>query len=196
MMLSRFAQQALKRSLPVRTANSAAFSVLGHGKYKTSTGIVRFSSHVLYFSLKRFPNLNLCFYIPFSVSFYKVGLPVDPNACENIVVHYQALLDRMAASDMPETAQYRVVVEKIANYRIKIAKENPDDPDLVEELCRCGQVEELVEQAKDEMQVLEMYLKERVWELVPDHEVGVEYNPDPSTDHETLDDIDESEESK
>lgn len=117
-----------------------------------------------------------------------MGLPVDPNAVSNVIVHYQALLDRMAASDLPETAQYRVDLEKIANYRIKVAQENPDDPDLVEDLCQCGQVEELIEQAKDEMEVLEMYLKERLWEHIEDSDVHVEYNPDPSADHEGVED--------
>lgn len=115
-----------------------------------------------------------------------MGLPVDPNAVSNIIVHYQALLDRMAASDLPETAQYRVDVEKIARYRIKVATENPDDPDMVEDLCQCGQVEELIEQAKDEMEVLEMYLKERLWEYV-DSEIEVEYNPDPEADDVGID---------
>ncbi|KAL3942681.1 MAG: hypothetical protein SGBAC_003165 [Bacillariaceae sp.] len=115
-----------------------------------------------------------------------VGLPYDPNAVSNIVVEYQALLDRMAASDLPETAQYRVDVEKIARYRIKIAMENPEDPDLVEDLCQCGQVEELVEQARDEMEVLDMYLKERLWEHINDSDVDIDYNPDPSQDHEGM----------
>lgn len=101
-----------------------------------------------------------------------------------MIIHYQALLDRMAISDLPATAQYRVDIETIANYRIKVAKENMDDPDMVEELCQCGQVEELIEQAKDEMEVLDMYLKERLWEHIADIEVDVEYNPDPSADHE------------
>ena len=118
---------------------------------------------------------------------------MDPDAVSNIVVSYQALLDRMAASDLPETAQYRVDVEKIARYRIKVAMENPEDPDMVEDLCQCGQVEELIEQAKDEMEVLEMYLKERLWEQV-DSTVDVEYNPDPSMDHDGMDDA--TEESK
>ncbi len=112
----------------------------------------------------------------------KVGLPVDPDGVSNVVKHYQALLDRMAASDLPETAQYRVDVEKISKHRIKVAQEYPDDPDMVEDLCQCGQVEELVEQAKDEMEVLEMYLKERLWEYIDDSDVAVEYNPDPSAD--------------
>ncbi|KAG7350934.1 ETC complex I subunit [Nitzschia inconspicua] len=121
-----------------------------------------------------------------------VGLPVDPEACSKIVTKYQALLDRMAASDLPETAQYRVDVEKIARYRIKIATEHADDPDLVEELCQCGQVEELVQQADDEMMVLDMYLKERLWEEIDyDVDVEIEYNPDPSKDSEGLDDDEE-----
>lgn len=119
-------------------------------------------------------------------------MPADPDAVSKIIVNYQALLDRMAASDLPETVQYRVDVEKIANYRIKVAKENPDDPDMVEELCQCGQVEELVEQAKDEMEVLDMYLKERLWEHVVDPEVDIEYNPDPSADHEGVEEAEDS----
>lgn len=94
----------------------------------------------------------------------------------------------MVASDLPENAQYRVDVESISNYRIKVAKENLDDPEMVEELCQCGQVEELVSQAELEMEVLEMYLKERLWEQI-DYEVDVniEHNPDPSKDGEGLD---------
>ena len=115
-------------------------------------------------------------------------MPVDPDGVSNMVKHYQALLDRMSASDLPETAQYRVDVEKMAKYRIKVAQEYPDDPDMVEELCQCGQVEELIEQAKDEMVVLEMYLKERLWEQIDgSYEVAVEYNPDPSADEAGID---------
>mmetsp|Transcript_16405 Transcript_16405/g.33823 ORF Transcript_16405/g.33823 Transcript_16405/m.33823 type:complete len:166 (+) Transcript_16405:80-577(+) len=118
-----------------------------------------------------------------------VGLPADPDAVSKIVTSYQALLDRMTASDLPENAQYRADLESISNYRIKIATENPDDPEMVEELCQCGQVEELVQQAELEMGVLEMYLKERLWEDI-DYEVEVEvdHNPDPSKDGEGLDD--------
>ena len=120
---------------------------------------------------------------------------MDPDAVEKIIVKYQALLDKMAASDMPETAQYRMDVEKIARYRIDIAMEHRDDPDMVEDLCRGGQVEELVKQADDEMQVLDMYLSTRMWELVEnddDEDIVVENNPDPAKDHAGLEeDLDE-----
>jgi NADH dehydrogenase (ubiquinone) 1 alpha subcomplex subunit 5 len=101
----------------------------------------------------------------------------------------------MAKSDMPETAQYRMDIEKISRYRIQTAMEYPEDPEMVEELCQCGQVEELVQQADDEMLVLEMYLDTRMWELVSDSEIDIEYNPDPSKDEEGLDD-DEEEKAK
>lgn len=116
---------------------------------------------------------------------------MDHDSVGKIIAGYQALLDRMSASDMPDTAQYRVDVEKIARYRIKIAMEHPEDPDMVEELCQCGQVEELVIQAEEEMDVLDMYLKSRMWELVADSNVDVEFNPDPSKDHQGLDDEEE-----
>ena len=87
----------------------------------------------------------------------------------------------MAASDMPEPAQYRKNVTAIAEHRIKAAKENPNDPEKVEELCNCGQVEELVMQADNEMIVLEMYLRNRWWEYVHDN-VPIEYEPDHEKD--------------
>jgi NADH dehydrogenase (ubiquinone) 1 alpha subcomplex subunit 5 len=108
------------------------------------------------------------------------------------VTEYQALLDKMSASDLPENAQYRVDLEKIARYRIKVAMEHPDDPDMVEDLCMCGQVEELVQQAKDEMQVLDMYLATRLWEQIPDIEADIDYNPDPSKDSAEVEDDDDA----
>ncbi|KAL3780290.1 hypothetical protein HJC23_001331 [Cyclotella cryptica] len=110
-----------------------------------------------------------------------VGLPVDHDAVPKMIIKYQALLDKLAASDMPPTATYRKNVEKICRYRIAAAQENLDDPEKVEELCNCGQVEELVIQADNEMKVMDMYLRNRWWELVKP--VEVEYNPDPNDDH-------------
>jgi len=95
---------------------------------------------------------------------------------------FQTLLDRMEASDMPETAQYRIDVTKWCNYVIKAAKENPEDPEAVEELVNMGQVEELIEMADDEMIALETYLKCRMWELVEASNPKIEFDPDPLKD--------------
>uniref|UniRef100_A0A6U1QVV9 Uncharacterized protein n=1 Tax=Cyclophora tenuis TaxID=216820 RepID=A0A6U1QVV9_CYCTE len=112
-----------------------------------------------------------------------VGLEVDHDAIPKIIAKYQLLLDTMAASDMPESAFYRSTLEKLCRYRIQAAQENPDDPEKVEEICNCGQVEELVLQADDEMEVLQMYIRNRWWEEV-EQDVDILYDPDP----EDLDD--------
>ena len=108
---------------------------------------------------------------------------MDHNAVSKVVELNQSLLDKMAQSDMPESAQYRINVTKIANFRISVCNENLNDPEKVEELVACGQVEELVEQAKDEHEVMDMYLEKRYWELVgsssaDDDEPDVEIDPE------------------
>ena len=103
-----------------------------------------------------------------------------------MVSKLQLLLDTMAKSDMPESYHYRIVVEKMCHYRIKACMDYPDDPEMVEELCNCGQVEELVEQADDEMEVLKMILEERWWERIPQDDVVVEDNPDPTQDADNV----------
>jgi len=104
-----------------------------------------------------------------------VGLAVDHDAVPKMIKKYQALLDKIAASDMPPDAQYRINVEKIARHRIAAAAGNIDDPEKVEEMCNCGQVEELVIQADNEMIVLDMYLRNRWWELV--QPIEIDYDP-------------------
>lgn len=95
---------------------------------------------------------------------------------------FHTLLDRMEASDMPETAQYRIDVTKWCNYVIETVKANPDDPEAVEDAVGMGQVEELIEMADDEMIALDTYLKIRMWELVAEANPQVDFNPDPTKD--------------
>lgn len=112
-----------------------------------------------------------------------VGLAVEPDWYNVMIDKFQALLDRMEESDMPETAQYRIDVTKWCNYVLRVTKENPTDPEAVEDACRSGQVEELIEQAKDEMEVLEMYLETRMWELVAQSNPKVDFDPNPLQDY-------------
>lgn len=122
-----------------------------------------------------FISFSLLFPLHAPPSLPQVGLAVDHDAVPKMIIKYQALLDKLASSDMPPTAQYRINVEKIARYRIMAAQSNLDDPEKVEEMCNCGQVEELVIQAENEMIVMDMYLRNRWWELVKP--VEVEYDP-------------------
>ena len=82
----------------------------------------------------------------------------------------------LESGPMPETATYYKVLVNLCNYRIKVSKENIDDPDKVEEECRCGQVEELVMQADDEIDLLQYYFEKRLWEHVKP--VDIEFNPE------------------
>ena len=88
----------------------------------------------------------------------------------------------MEASDMPETAQYRIDVTKWANFVMKTVKENPNDPEAVEEAVQMGQVEELIEMAEDEMIAMDAYLEVRMWELVEAANPNVNFKPDPMKD--------------
>lgn len=123
----------------------------------------------------------------------QVGLPVDPDAISNIISKNQALLDKLRASEIPPDCRYAKILESVCNYRIKICQEFPDDPDKVEDEIRAGQVEELVVQAEDEMVVLDMYIKERVWELInPDVKIEIDPVRDFSNDEsaEVMDGVD------
>ena len=83
---------------------------------------------------------------------------------------------------MPETAQYRIDVTKWCNYVMKQVRENPDDPEAVEDAVQMGQVEELMEMADDEMVAMDVYMRTRMWELVEQTETIIDLNPDPTKD--------------
>lgn len=109
-------------------------------------------------------------------------MKVEPDWYNVMLDKFQKLLDRMEASDMPETAQYRMDVTKWANFVIKTAKENPGNPEAVEDAVQMGQVEELIEMAEDEMIAMDAYLEVRMWELVDAANPAVNFSPDPMKD--------------
>jgi NADH dehydrogenase (ubiquinone) 1 alpha subcomplex subunit 5 len=114
---------------------------------------------------------------------FQVGLAVEPDWYNVMLKKFQALLDKMEASDMPETAQYRIDVTKWCNYVIAQVKANPENPEAVEDAVQMGQVEELIEMADDEMICLDTYLSSRMWELVAAaNPPVVDLNPDPMRD--------------
>ena len=114
---------------------------------------------------------------------FQPGLAVEPDWYNVILKKFQLLLDTLEASDMPETARYRMDVTKWANFVIATTKANPDDPEMVESEVRMGQVEELIEMADDEMIAMKEYLRCRMWEML-DTEEGpeIDFNPDPMKD--------------
>ncbi|KAJ2629196.1 hypothetical protein H4R22_003462 [Coemansia sp. RSA 1290] len=71
-------------------------------------------------------------------------------------------LDELKAK-IPEKAVYRQSVEAITAYRLKIVEEN-EDPLLAEKLINAGQMEELVEQAQDEIRLISKMAEWKAWE--------------------------------
>ena len=108
---------------------------------------------------------------------------MEPDWYNIMLKKFQALLDKMEESDMPETAQYRMDVTKWCNYVIATVKANPTNPEAVEDAVQMGQVEELIEMADDEMVCLDTYLSSRMWELVAAANPPIiDLNPDPMRD--------------
>ncbi|RLN95382.1 hypothetical protein BBJ28_00014048 [Nothophytophthora sp. Chile5] len=109
-----------------------------------------------------------------------VGLPVNPNARQDLIKLYRKTLQevkvRLARAQpagmrratvalmwmlwlivqvLPvEAANYRGAVEQITNFRLKVVETNED----VRYCINCGQLEELIEQAEDELSVIPVYL--------------------------------------
>ncbi|XP_011331367.1 NADH dehydrogenase [ubiquinone] 1 alpha subcomplex subunit 5 isoform X2 [Ooceraea biroi] len=63
----------------------------------------------------------------------------------------------------PKDSTYRVETEKVVKDRLKIVREN-NDVQTIENKIACGQVEELLLQAKSEMRLAEKMLEWKPWE--------------------------------
>ena len=64
-------------------------------------------------------------------------------------------------------------MEKFANHRLAILREEPDWR-LCEEKIGHGQLEELIEQAKDELRLIPMLREAKPWDCDPNEKVVVE----------------------
>jgi len=76
-----------------------------------------------------------------------VGLPVDPNARSKLLALYRETLSLAPA--LPQ-AGLKDSVSQIATYRLSVAERTTVAEEIEEEI-DCGQIEELVEQAEDEL---------------------------------------------
>lgn len=55
--------------------------------------------------------------------------------------------------EIPQDAVYRQNVEKVTKHRLKVCEEEQDWPQI-EKRIQCGQIEELIAQAKDELELI------------------------------------------
>ncbi|KAJ8609459.1 hypothetical protein CTAYLR_005430 [Chrysophaeum taylorii] len=92
-----------------------------------------------------------------------VGLPVDPHARTNLIALSEKILVELKG--IPEDAFYRQSVESIVNYRLKTLQ-SIEDEEAIEEEIGMGQLEELIEQAEDELSCIADYKEAKMWEVM------------------------------
>lgn len=77
----------------------------------------------------------------------------------------QKLLE--AVKVIPEDAVYRKSVEATANYRMKVAMDMAEET-AIESDIGFGQIEELLEQAEEELELIDFFAANRGWDRTPD----------------------------
>lgn len=81
-----------------------------------------------------------------------VGLDVVPNARQVLIGLYSKTLKEIQA--VPEDEGYRKAVESFTRHRLEICQEETDWQ-VIEKRLGCGQVEELIEEAEDELKLID-----------------------------------------
>lgn len=66
--------------------------------------------------------------------------------------------------DLPKSAAYRTNVEKITNYRLGVVSEN-EDTEKIEAILNIGQVQEIIEQAENELELIPHMADWKPWEM-------------------------------
>ncbi|KXS15595.1 hypothetical protein M427DRAFT_56668 [Gonapodya prolifera JEL478] len=102
------------------------------------------------------------------------GLAVHPNPRPALISLYQKTLSEL--SDIPETALYRQSISAITSHRLRIV-ELTEDVSKIEHEIAAGQMEELIQQAQDELGLLEKVKGWKPWEAleVPEPEKQWQY---------------------
>lgn len=89
-----------------------------------------------------------------------VGLKADPNPRETLKKLYQKTLS--AVQEFPESAAYRRNVTAVSEYRLGVV-ESESNVDEIERLLGIGQIEEIIEQANDELELIPFMAKWKPW---------------------------------
>eukprot|EP01039_Chlorochromonas_danica_P007147 gene7148-7900_t len=91
------------------------------------------------------------------------GLSVDPHGRETLQNLSDTILSRV--QKIPETSQYRIDVEKWFSFIKKVTTEKDDVKAIENEIDR-GQIEEVIQMAKDELELIDYYHEHKIWEKV------------------------------
>ncbi|CAI8593712.1 unnamed protein product [Vicia faba] len=109
-----------------------------------------------------------------------VGLDVVPNAREVLIGLYSKTLNEI--QKVPKDEGYRKAVESFTNHRLKVCQEE-EDWEKIESRLGCGQVEELIEEAQDELKLIGYMIEWDPWGIPDDHEIEMVENDAPIPKH-------------
>ncbi|XP_051122882.1 probable NADH dehydrogenase [ubiquinone] 1 alpha subcomplex subunit 5, mitochondrial [Andrographis paniculata] len=112
-----------------------------------------------------------------------VGLEVVPNAREVLIGLYSKTLDEIKS--VPEDEGYRKAVESFTRHRLQVCQEE-EDWEAIEKRVGCGQVEELIEEAEDELKLIGFMNEWKPWGIPDDYECEVIENNAPVPKHVPL----------
>ncbi|KAL2550538.1 putative NADH dehydrogenase [ubiquinone] 1 alpha subcomplex subunit 5 [Forsythia ovata] len=109
-----------------------------------------------------------------------VGLDVVPNAREVLIGLYTKTLEEIKG--VPEDEGYRKAVESFTRHRLKVCREE-EDWEAIEKSIGCGQVEELIEEAQDELKLVGHMNEWKPWGIPDDYDCEVIENDAPVPKH-------------
>ncbi|XP_072969250.1 probable NADH dehydrogenase [ubiquinone] 1 alpha subcomplex subunit 5, mitochondrial [Typha angustifolia] len=99
-----------------------------------------------------------------------VGLDVVPNAREVLISLYSRTLKEIQT--IPKDEGYRKAVESFTRHRLQVCQEE-EDWEKIEKRIGCGQVEELIEEAEDELKLISKMIEWDPWGVPDDYECEV-----------------------
>ncbi|KAG0501143.1 hypothetical protein HPP92_001215 [Vanilla planifolia] len=108
------------------------------------------------------------------------GLDVVPNARAVLISLYTRTLKEIQA--VPEDEGYRKAVESFTRHRLQVCQEE-EDWEVIEKRLGCGQVEELIEEAQDELKLIAKMIEWDPWGVPDDYECEVIEDKTPIPKH-------------
>ncbi|XP_002157738.1 NADH dehydrogenase [ubiquinone] 1 alpha subcomplex subunit 5 [Hydra vulgaris] len=90
-----------------------------------------------------------------------VGISVSKTPRKTLVDLYSQTLSILGS--MPASSVYRLQTEEITRKRLETVQ-NEENVILIEEKINCGQIEEVIIQAKDELSLAEKIIEFKPWE--------------------------------
>jgi NADH dehydrogenase (ubiquinone) 1 alpha subcomplex subunit 5 len=98
------------------------------------------------------------------------GLEVQPEGRVILTRLYTDMLAKVG--EMEPTAPYRVLMTRVLTHRLEILKTTVDVLDI-EAKIEDGQIEELIEDAEEELDMLPGYIESQMWQAPKWHTVPV-----------------------